>query len=72
MGAYKTLKHILVDKGITITSLAEQMGKPRQTVANTLYTDNFRVKNLIEYGKMINCDLYLIDNDTGKAYKIEY
>ena len=72
MGAYLTLKRILYDKKTTITALAEQMGKPRNTVTNTFYKDNMRAQNLAEYGKALNCSLCLIDNETGEIYKIEY
>lgn len=71
MGACKTLKHILLDKGKTITALAEEMGKPRQTVANVFFKDGISIKKALEYGEALNCSLYYIDNETGQKYKIE-
>ncbi len=71
MGACKALKHILIDKHRTITSLADDVGRARQTVANTFNKDHINIKTAMLYGKALGCSLYYIDDETGKKYKIE-
>ena len=70
MGAAKTIKQILIDRHKTITALAEEMGKPRQTVANTLYQDGLTVRMAVEYGKALGCRLCYIDEKSGRQYPI--
>mgnify|MGYP003313516740 CR=1 FL=1 len=70
MGAGKSIKHILLDKNITITALAEKLEKPRQTVANTLFRDNMEIRTAAEYGKALGCGLYFIDEENGYKYPI--
>ncbi len=70
MGAAKTIKKILIDKDKTITALAEEMGKPRQTVANTFSADNLRVATLMEYANALGCEIILKDTETGREYPI--
>lgn len=70
MGAGKTIKKILIDKNMTITALAKNMGKPRQTLANTLYQDGLTIKTAMEYGKALGCTLYFKDDVTGREYVI--
>lgn len=70
MGAGKSIKHILLDKNITITALAVKLGKPRQTVVNTISRDKLEVKTAAEYGKALGCGLYFIDEENGHKYPI--
>ena len=70
MGAAKAIKKILIDKSMTITALAEQMGKPRQTVANTFQGDKLSVQSAMEYGKALGCSLVYRDDETGRIYEI--
>lgn len=70
MGASKTIKKILIDKEITITKLAELLGKPRATVSNTMFNDNFQVSTLLCYLDQLDCELIVRDMDNGREYKI--
>ena len=70
MGAAKTIKKILIDKELTITELARQMKKPRQTVANTFYVDKMSTQSVLEYADALGCTLFLRDNETGREYEI--
>lgn len=70
MGAAKAIRKILIDKGLTITALAEQMDKPRQTIANTFQNDRLSVKTADEYGKALGCDMFFRDRRTGREYQI--
>lgn len=70
MGAGNSIKHILLDKNVTITALAERLQKPRQTVANTLFRDRLEIKTAAEYGKALGCGLYFIDEENGHKYPI--
>lgn len=70
MGAATTIKQILIDKHLSITKLSEMMDKPRSTVANTLFKDNFQTATLLEYAERLNCELFLRDRESGREYKI--
>lgn len=70
MGASTTIKQILIDKHLSITKLSEIMEKPRSTVANTLFKDNFQTATLLEYAEHLNCELILRDRENGREYKI--
>lgn len=70
MGAAKTIRQIMIDKKITITALAEQMDKPRPTVANTFQNDKLSVKTADEYGRALGCELFFRDTASGREYKI--
>lgn len=70
MGAAKTIRKILIDKHMTITALAEQMGKPRQTVANTFQGDKLSILSALEYGEALGCKLIFRDEETGREYEI--
>ena len=70
MGASTTIRQILIDKHLSITKLAEMMEKPRSTVANTLFKDNFQTSTLLEYAEHLNCDLILRERDNGREYKV--
>lgn len=70
MGAAKTIRKVMLDHKITITALAEQMDKPRQTVANTFQNDKLSVKSALEYGEALNCELLFRDRESGREYLI--
>lgn len=68
MGASKSLRMALLDKGISVVQLAEMTGKAKQTVYNALAADNFRYDNLSIYADALDCDVVLRDRKTGKTY----
>lgn len=70
MGASTTIKQILIDKHLSITKFSEMMEKPRSTVANTFFKDNFQTATLLEYAEGLNCDLILRDRENGREYRI--
>lgn len=70
MGAGKTLKKVLIDKGLTQRDLARRLGKPSQTVYNTVFKDAFKISTAVEYGEALDCSLAYVDNTTGEVYKI--
>lgn len=69
MGASKKLKKVMVDKEITQTRLAEILGKPFNTVRNTLFNDNMRFDTLEEFADALGCDVVLRDRETGEIYR---
>lgn len=70
MGAGKAIRHALMEKNITITALCEEMGVPRQTMANKLSQDKLTVSSTLKIAEHINCELVLRDRDTGQEYLI--
>lgn len=70
MGAGKAIKHVLMEKGITITALSEEMDIPRQTIANKLSQDKLTVASTLKFAEHLNCELVLRDRETGQEYLI--
>ena len=65
----KKIKSILIYKDMTITDLAERLGKSVQNLSNLLKKDNFRESELSEIAEKLDCTLRIefVDNKTGKT-----
>ena len=69
MGSTQLLKSVMKRKRITQFVLAEMLGKPYNTVRNTLVADNMKMNSLEEYANALGCDVVLIDRETGEIYR---
>lgn len=69
MDAQKALKAVMKHKRITQHKLAETLGKPYNTVRNTLYGSNMKIETLTEMADALGCDVVLRDRKTGKLYR---
>lgn len=74
MKASKTIKMIMVDKGVTVNDLAERTGKSAPTINNTFYNDRHSTKGgmtlsiAAEYAEALGCEIVFRDKETGKIY----
>ena len=55
MSMSKKIKHLLIEKDLTITQLAKLLDTTPQNLTNKLSRDNFNEKNLQEIAKVLNC-----------------
>lgn len=69
MGSTQMLKSVMKRKKITQFTLAELLGKPYNTVRNTLVADNMKMENFKEYADVLGCDVVLFDRETGEIYR---
>ena len=70
MGAAKAIRKIMVDKEVSVKQLAEQMGKPYQTVLNTFIKDSMSIRMAMLYANELDCDIVFKDRKTGEEYTI--
>lgn len=73
MSMSKKIKHLLIEKNITITQLAKLIGTTPQNLTNKLSRDNFKEKNLEEIAKALNCEFYatfVIKDENGNKKNI--
>ena len=72
MSMSKKIKHLLIEKDLTITQLARLLGTTPQNLTNKLSRDNFNEKNLQEIAKVLNCKFeakFVIKDDQGNTIK---
>lgn len=68
----KKIKHLLIEKDITITQLARLLGTKPQNLTNKLSRGNFNEKTLQEIAKVLNCKFeakFIIKDDQGNTIK---
>ena len=68
----KKIKHLLIEKDITITQLARLLGTKPQNLTNKLSRGNFNEKTLQEIAKVLNCKFeakFVIKDDQGNTIK---
>ena len=68
MGASEHIKRALKAKGLTQKILAERLGKPTQTVYNTISRGSMTYTAVENYAEAIGCEVVLRDKDTGEIY----
>lgn len=73
MSASKVIKQIMLEKDISVKTLAEMLGlKSPQILSNKLYRDTFTYNDYITIVNMLGCSVQTITNDTGKVFINEY
>lgn len=68
MGTAKKIRHILLERGMSIKELAEKLGTSGANLGNKLSRDNFSEKELRQIAEALNCDYesHFILRDSGK------
>ena len=72
MSMSKKIKHLLIEKDITITQLARLLGTKPQNLTNKLSRGNFNEKTLQEIAKVLNCKFeakFIVKDDQGNTIK---
>lgn len=69
MSASKVIKQIMLEKDISVKTLAEMMGlKSPQILSNKLYRDTFTYNDYVSIANLLGCSVQTITNDTGKVF----
>ena len=72
MSMSKKIKHLLIEKDITITQLAKLLGTKPQNLTNKLSRGNFNENTLQEIAKVLNCKYeakFIIEDEYGNKIK---
>lgn len=69
MEAQTLIREILKDKHITQYVLADRMERPFNTVRNMLARESMNVTTFSSMADALDCDVVLIDRQTGKIYR---
>ena len=67
-GIAKPLKKAMIDKEIKQKEIADILGVSKQTLYNSLSNDNLTFRRAAAIADILNCDIVLIDRETGKIY----
>ena len=72
MSMSKKIKHLLIEKNITITQLAQLLDTTPQNLTNKLSRDNFKEKNLQQIADVLNCKFeakFIIEDEQNNKTK---
>lgn len=64
----QNIQHAMVDKQISKKELAERAGMNIQSLYNCFSLNRITLKNAEKIAHALNCDIVLIDRETGKIY----
>jgi len=68
MSGSKTIKVIMIDKGLKVKDLASKLGVNERVLSNKLYRDTFSLDEYIKIANVLGCDVKTIARDTNKEY----
>lgn len=70
MGASKRIKQIMIERDTNVKTLAEKLDfvSSPQALSNKLYKDNFSFLDVEKIAAALNCDVKLVDRETGKEF----
>ena len=68
MSASKKIKHLLVERDMTMADLADKLNTGQSNLSQKMKRDNFSENELKEIAKALNCDYDIVFTlkDTGK------
>ena len=66
MGAAKIIKQLLIERAMSVRTLAEKLNIQPQSMSNKLYRDSFSYDEVEKIADILNCDVRVITRDTGK------
>ena len=69
MDITRTIKKILTDKGLGINEFAHMIDRSPQTIYNMFYRQSVSCRTLETWLDALNCDLAIIDRETGEIYE---
>lgn len=68
MSASKTIKKILLDKGMSVKDLANILGTTQQILSNKFYRDTFSYKEYIKIVNLLGCEVKTINKENNIEY----
>ena len=68
MGFAKNIKMAMLDKGIKVSDLAAKLETDSKVLSVKLSRDNLTGKSVEEIADALNCDVRIVDRQTGKIY----
>lgn len=69
MSASKVIKQLMLERGISVKELSQQLGiKSPQVLSNKLYRDTFTYTDYIKIANILGCTVQTVTNDTGKVF----
>ena len=68
MAGAKAIKQLLIERKMTVKSLAEKLGIEPQSMRNNLYRDTFTHAEIIKIADILNADVQIMTRDTHKVF----
>ena len=68
MGAAKALKQIMLERGISVKTLADMLGIQAQSMSTKLYRDSFSYAEVEKIADLLQCDVRIITRDPRKEF----
>lgn len=68
MGAAKAIKQIMLERGISVKTLAEKLGIQPQSMSTKLYRDSFSYAEVEKIADLLQCDVRIVTRDTRKEF----
>lgn len=69
MSASKVIKQLMLERGISVKELSQQLGiKSPQVLSNKLYRDTFTYTDYVKIANILGCTVQTVTNDTGKVF----
>lgn len=70
MGASKRIKQIMIERDTNVKTLTEEIDfvSSPQALSNKLYKDNFSFSEVEKIADILDCDVKIIDRQTGKEF----
>jgi transcriptional regulator with XRE-family HTH domain len=68
MDTQKMIKHILLEKGMSVKDLAERFGIKAQSMSTKLYRNALSVDEFVKIADILGCDVKIVMRDTGKEF----
>ena len=68
MAGAKAIKQLLIERKMTVKSLAEKLGIEPQSMRTKLYRDTFSYSEIIKIADILNADVQIVTRDTHKVF----
>ena len=68
MAANTIIRHLLLERKLTVKDLAEKLGIETQSMNNKLYRNTFSFAEFELIADILGCDVKVITRDTGKEF----
>ena len=67
--AKKVIMQLLLERGLSLSDLAERLGIQTQSLRNKLNRGSFGLSDFEKMADILGCDIEVITRDTGKVFK---
>lgn len=68
MAGAKSIKQLLIERDMSISTLAEKLGIEPQSMRNKLYRDTFSYAEMIKIADLLDADVQIVTRDTHKTF----